>query len=401
MQRISLRAWLAGAAFFAPAAPAQFVGGWGASSYQYSFPDTYAVAESRLALTASDTVLLPGESAQVNAWAHFPADAFAFAAAQFDIAADIPGWTFASGGVIAGPQVQGIEASQRHDPFNGIFADPANPLRVWIGVFTPASYEPALVQIEATPNEFRYYPSDRTISAVEVDAGDGRVSILVNPLSIGGVFFAPRAGTRIIGGAGNDVLLGGAGADYLQLLEFGFIAKENTTVEIKPAQLPSAIRIATGIEEFGGGGGTFVLTFNGQTTGGYQVGAGFAPADDLEVVASNARGQTVRLRLAATNNQGKLLMLDHLPNQFAMAIEQDERARQTRVISRMSFDTPVRITGAEGRAISADTVEVRACQNNLKQLGLGIHSYEVAHSGGMLVCLGDGSVRTVSSGVGR
>lgn len=401
MQRFSVQGLLAGAALFAPAALGQFVGGWGASSYQYSFPDTYSAAESRLALTASDPVLLPGESAQVHAWAYFPSDAFAFAAAQFDVVADRPGWTFASDGVIAGPQVQGIEAGQAHDPFNGIFADSANPLRVWTGVFTPASFEPALVQIEATPNEFSYYPSAQTISSVEVDAGDERVSILVNPLSIGCAFFAPRAGTRIIGGAGNDVLLGGAGADYLRPLEFGFIAKENTTVEIKPAQPPSAIRIATDIEEVGGGGGTFVLTFDGQTTGGYQVGAGFAPADDLEIVASNARGQTVRLRFAATNNQGKLLMLDHLPNRFAMAIEQDERARQTRVISRMSFDTPVRIAGAEGRAISADTVEVRACQNNLKQLGLAIHSYEVAHSGGMLVCLGDGSVRTVSSGVGR
>lgn len=401
MRNSVIRRIVAGSVFFAPAALAQ---GWGSSMYQYGYEGTYyGLSSAGISLSASDNVLMPGESSQISAWAHFPADGFAFAAARFDVAAEMAGWTFASDGVIAGPQVQGIEASQLHDPFNGIPADPANPLRIWTGVFMPASHEPALVRIGAAPHEFWYYPSEQTISSVEVDAGGGSTSILVNPLSIGGAFFAPARGTRIIGGAGNDVLLGGAGDDFDRPLEFGLVAKECTTVELKPAQPPSGLRIATEVEEVGGpGGGPFVVVFSGQTSGGYQVGAGFAPADDLEVVASNARGQTVRLRFAATNNQGKLLVgVDHLPTRFAMAIEQDERARQTRVISRMSFDSPVRIAGADGRVISADTVEIRACQNNLKQLGLAVHNYAVAHSGGMLVGLGDGSVRTVSSGVGR
>lgn len=394
MRQFVIRQVLAGSMLFAPAALAQ---GWGSSMYQYGFEGTYALAPAGISLSAGDKVLMPGESSQISAWARFPSDGFAFAAARFDVAADVPGWAFASDGVIVGPQVQGIEAAQIHEPFKGVLADPANPLRIWTGVFAPASYEPALVQIDVTPNDFWYFPSGQTSSSVEIDAAGGRTSVLVNPLVVGPALVAPGEGTRL-GGAGLDVLIANTGGDR-QPIVIGFLAPQETEVAVKPIRAPSAMHIATNVEERGSASGTFVLTFNGQTTGGYMLGAVFGPANDLECVASNARGQTVRLRFAGTNNSGKMLEIDRLPAKFDSRIEQDGRADQTRVITRMRFDAPILVEGPNGRVIDADTVEVHACQNNLRQLGLAVHNVAIAHSGGANFCFGDGSVRFVRDSI--
>ena len=156
-----------------------------------------AASDCRLSLTASDSVLTPGETAQMHAWAGFPATTYAFASADFDITAGMPGWSFASSGAIAGASVLGATASQAHDPAGGILADPSNPKRIWTGTFAPDSYDPQLVLIEATPTDFQVYPSDLTASPAPCAADPGRKWIFINPVIFAGYGAAALNGTEI------------------------------------------------------------------------------------------------------------------------------------------------------------------------------------------------------------
>jgi len=131
---------------------------------------TVALAdEGRISLKPRQSVLMPGESTGVDAWARLPASGFAFASAEFDVEASMPGWSFARAGAIAGADVLGISAWQTHNPFGGPVADPSNPKRVWTGGFTPASYDPALVKFEPVISGMSYYPSPLTPWAVPLD----------------------------------------------------------------------------------------------------------------------------------------------------------------------------------------------------------------------------------------
>src|SRR5262245_13046484 len=119
----------------------------------------FGATDCKLSVSASDTTLMPGELAEFDVWAHFPATAYAFASADFEVSASSAGWSAVSSGVVAGADVNNISASQLHQPFAGIFADPANPLEIWRGIYRPLSYEPRYVTIKAVPSAFSYYPS--------------------------------------------------------------------------------------------------------------------------------------------------------------------------------------------------------------------------------------------------
>lgn len=157
-----------------------------------------AVAQDcALAVQASPFVLTPGQSAAVDVVAKFPAEAYAFAASEFDLAASHPSWTAASSGAIIGNDVFGASHSQAHAPQLGIFADPTNPFPVWAGEFTPTSSDPAFVQIKAVPNSFWIYPSKLTSSSVPCDADSGNAWCFVNPVRVGEYAAAPGEGTSM------------------------------------------------------------------------------------------------------------------------------------------------------------------------------------------------------------
>ena len=101
-----------------------------------------AAQDCRLQIRAMKEVLWPGQSTDVEVFARFSPSAYAFASAQFDVLADIPAWTSASAGTIAGSDVVRIDVSQAHQPWLGVFADPSNPLLIWRGTFQPASTTP-------------------------------------------------------------------------------------------------------------------------------------------------------------------------------------------------------------------------------------------------------------------
>ena len=49
--------------------------------------------DCRLSVSASDHVLMAGETAGIDVWGHFPAAAFALASAEFDVRASRAGWS--------------------------------------------------------------------------------------------------------------------------------------------------------------------------------------------------------------------------------------------------------------------------------------------------------------------
>lgn len=153
--------------------------------------------DCRLIVETTPRVISTGQSAQVNVHAAFPAEMYAFASAAFDVYASMPMWTFASGGVFVGDDVMGILASQKHEPQVGNPADPSNPIRVWTGLFTPMSAAPALVEFEADPTSFAVYPSELTPSWIPCDAGGTRDWLFVNPVVRGPWAAAPAEGTTI------------------------------------------------------------------------------------------------------------------------------------------------------------------------------------------------------------
>ncbi|MBX3323324.1 MAG: hypothetical protein KF757_10070 [Phycisphaeraceae bacterium] len=157
-----------------------------------------ASTDCRLGITSDRSTVAFGESAFINVFAHFPASAFALASTQFDVQASAPMWQQASDGVIGGGWVSGIEFSQAHAPFAGQFADPTNPLRVWSGVYSPASPGPKLIKIETHPQSLWFYPSDLTSSSVSCDADPWRTYLWVDPVHISGVgHVAPGEGTAM------------------------------------------------------------------------------------------------------------------------------------------------------------------------------------------------------------
>lgn len=150
-----------------------------------------------LEVQANPPIVLSGQSAQVNVLAHFPASGYAFAEADFDVLATQPQWTYASSGVIAGANVVGMHVEQAHSPQLGILADPSNPIRLWTGLFSPASDAPAFVSVVAAPTAFAYYPGVLTPSSVPCAAAPGQSWIFANPLYVGKVAGAPGAGTTL------------------------------------------------------------------------------------------------------------------------------------------------------------------------------------------------------------
>ncbi|MBX9735520.1 MAG: hypothetical protein K2X32_01220, partial [Phycisphaerales bacterium] len=174
--------------------------------------DSAAMAQDcKLSVHASPNIIYAGQSASVDVQAEFPANHYAFGAAQFNVLSTHPAWTFTTGGVVAGDDVFNIVASQPHTPWTGVFANPANPYRVWRGALTPTSKSPALVEISADPQAFSIYPNRRTRSWIAGDVEGGNDFVMFNPLSAGKWVAAPGAGTEIEvrGGGGDDVLIGG------------------------------------------------------------------------------------------------------------------------------------------------------------------------------------------------
>jgi len=330
-----------------------------------------ALAQCRLGVSAASGVVVSGEDVQVSVWARFPVSAYAFAAASMQVTATRPAWTFASAGAIAGANVLGINVSQTHLPHAGIFADPANPIRVWTGTYEPLpAAAPLLVDVVATPSSFFYYPSDLTPSSVECAADPGRVRLLVNPLSVGRAAVAPGEGTSIevvgddlaIGRNDEEAILIALLVPAVQKVRVGVEEPDDLAIEIDVQQdgLPTeqlSLNYTkaewTYSQQARWTQGTF-FAFEG-FRGGVSVGVFDAP---------EGRAPFELERLPDTQSSRVLMGSNLLP---------------AGVLLRSEFDKPARAFLPNGESIEVDAVETRYHQNNLRQIGLALHAY---HSSG-------------------
>lgn len=318
--------------------------------------------DCKLSVHASPQVLTTGQSSRVDVHAHFSPTFYAFAAADFDVFGTLPGWPFVSAGFVFGSDVLGISVDQPHAPHLGIFADPSNPIRIWSGLFTPASYEPAFVEIEADPSAFSVYPSRLTSSSVECDAEEGREWIFVNPIRSGEFAVAPGKGTSVEDAAADGfVVTGDDEAILIGLLCPAIQKVRETTVNVafddRPDSLTAEVQVVgdQGIET---PSLAFVASPNADR---YQVHANYPLGVQLQIMFM-LDGQVVA---EYTSENGETpFSVERVPDAFATSVE-----RPAPGLSR----------GAPGQA--------------------SFMAFDCRFNGGVYVAMGDGSVRFLSDSV--
>jgi prepilin-type processing-associated H-X9-DG protein len=341
-----------------------------------------AAADCRLSLWASDHILMPGETAQIDVWAYFPPAAFAFASAEFDVEAEIPGWSFASSGAIAGASVLGATASQAHQPHLGLPADPTNPTRIWTGTFAPDSYEPRLVTVKATPSDFEIYPSELTGSSAPCPADPGATRLLINPMTASTVAFAPVEGTPVrarwhSGGAnfamgdGSVRTVGGGIALLLPAVQ----KVREAAARLETTGDPASLGILTAISGDADDRPTEEVAFYYN-----KIAFNYAMAIDW----ASAIGFTTRLfrdgRLLGeytSDGDGDLpIIVGRIPNSQQTRIGDEPTLT---IYHTLVFDEPAPAgpPGTPGELVDRIEIAGAGVQNNLKQFGIALHSYHV------------------------
>lgn len=366
-------------------------------------------------------VLRSGQTGEVRVLAHFPRPPapgapYAFAAASFDVFATQPLWTSASGGAIAGGDVLGIDVAQRHAPQQAIYADPTNPFPVWRGRFAPQSEAPALVEITADPSAFAVYPSKLTSSSAPCEARAGRNFIFVNPLSVGRWVAAPRDGTEV--SVQDDVIVDGRiiTAESYDSAAVGLllpgIRPLLTTVDVEfpdgqPATFAATVQVHSDLPA---PVGEMSISFVGLEDGagrGYSTGANFVLADgSVRFFAYEGFRGGVSVAAGDLDGDGDdripALVLESVPQTISGSAGRDVllggAGADYEVGWILTFDRPtsavVRSADGTPRAVTLDRVEVRSVReraqrlpsgNNLKQLGLGCHNFEVTGARGLRI----------------
>lgn len=353
-----------------------------------------AVAQgTRLSARATPQILLPGQSAAVDVLARIPSTTYAVASAQFHVHASAPRWTGSTSGSVFGDDVLGAIYCQAHVPQAGIFADASNPLRVWRGVFTPDSAGPALVEVKPEPLAFSIYPSRLTSSWAPLDPVQIGVQpglIFVNPALVGGWVAAPGAGTSI--SVSDDVVVDGRiitgpePAPIIMGLLLPAVQKvRDAAVRVAFESAPQVLTAQVQAQRDGIPCESFSLNFTKATFDqSYEARAESSAGGPAWITAF--RGG-VRVAAGDVSGGGPLFALTSTPDVVETRIGPRVRVFGGRVLDAgfmwtVRFDQPVVIRFPGGPVLTADVVEIggpgASSSNNLRQLGLGCHSFEAA-----------------------
>lgn len=176
----------------------------------------------RWELKVKRTAIL-SDNFEVELWAHFPDSGHAFASARLDILSDDIDWIshgycgFATGpGSSAGTlsatgDVEGIIVGQLHFPAGSIFADDANPIRVWCGEFEASGG--AFRTLTTSTDSFTYYVSETSsVTATCPEVQEAKRTVFVGPIVLPGWIAAAFDGTIATPREGSLLLEAGAGA---------------------------------------------------------------------------------------------------------------------------------------------------------------------------------------------
>lgn len=382
---------LAGASVCAPAAAAQ---------------------DCKLSVHVSPQVIAGGQSTNIDVMAHFPTPpapggAYAFAAATFDVFATLPLWTFASAGAIAGGNVLGISAGQAHQPQLGLPADPSNPIRIWHGMLRPMTAGPALIEITADPTGFSVYPSKLTSSAADRDAEGGSGYVLVNPVAVGKWLAAPDEGSTMQT-SGDDVIVDGriiTGEDWpsasVGVVPSGAVTFFDSSTRVEFSEPPLTFK-ATVEARNGDDAPTEYVSFNFARADvpvigpAYVGGANFSLADgSVRFIAFDGFLGGVSVAAGDLGGDGD----DRVPGLAVVSLPQLVEARAGAGVLRstdrgttwtLRYDRPaaalVRGPNGQPQTVTLDRINIYAVreaqapsriQNNLRQLSLGCHVFEV------------------------
>ncbi len=352
--------------------------------------------DGKLTVQASPQIVLPGQSADIQVRAHIPPTAYAFAAAQFDVFATAPSWTFASAGAIVGNDVLAIGVSQPHMPHIGIMADPSNPLDVWTGTFTPASDAPALIEIKAEPSLFSVYPSPLTSSFAYVDAEGGSDMILVNPVAVGAWRAAPGNGARIH--TSDDVWVDGriitapndpSPAILMALLLPAVQNAREAAVRVGFDGMPESFAVETQVVQDDFPSESLSLNFTKAAFDrAYEIDTNFPLGVGLQIQFSCDGTNVAKLVVP----EGRLpFTVERVPDTVQIGVGPHVRvfsgqtqatagaSRHSGLVLAALYDGSVRIMRPNGKSFLADRIEVRGAvkhANNLRQIGLGMHTFE-------------------------
>jgi hypothetical protein len=356
-------------------------------------------ADGTLHVHASPQVINAGQSASIDVLASFPSSMYAFASARFSVFSTDPAWQSVSAGAIVGPDVLGIAASQPHMPQQGVFANPANPYRVWHGVLAPAVRGPALVEVKAAPREFSVYPSALTSSSIPCESTGGSDLILVEPLSVGRWLAAPRAGTHAT--VSDDVVVDGriiTGENYdsigIGLLLPAIRPARTSGFIVEFDRPPQTFSFGVQIDSDTVPSDTFSLNWakieysreiNGVIVAAGAGGGPHVKFNAYRELTSVANGELGR---GEPDERAWPLFLPSVPPRHRVSLEQSPNGgANTRV--RLEYDEPVRamVRGRDGRVrtVVIDSVEVvapvaqparQSTSNNLHQLGLAVHTFD-------------------------